>query len=159
MKRKKRVVFHSGRACAHMTQRHISSQPCYQDCSASAGGSWKSSQFPFVFPEYRLGLANVDLFIRGHNTRIPPMANEKGKVYFNLAPMGRYSVQQIRFVLLILLANYSEVFSQSAQNIYILVRFGSILKEFKGIFFGRVCLFSRNKAIIVNVQVTHMLTC
>ena len=29
----------------------------------------ETSQFPFVFPEYRLGLADVDLFIRGHKTR------------------------------------------------------------------------------------------
>ena len=35
-----------------------------------------NSQFPFVFPEYRLGSANVDLFIRGHKTRLHPIRME-----------------------------------------------------------------------------------
>ena len=40
------------------------------------------SQFPFVFPKYKLGQANVDLFIRGHKERLPSLANEKEQGVF-----------------------------------------------------------------------------
>ena len=46
--------------------------------------------FKFIVATDRLANPNVDISIRGHNTRIPPSANEGCKVYFNLAPLGQY---------------------------------------------------------------------
>lgn len=54
--------------------------------------------------------------------------------------------------------NCGKVFSRPAHDIYILIRFGSIVKEFNMVCFGGISFFDRNKTIITVFQAAHMFT-